>query len=341
MQAKSILADPNWFPYRLDLSRNAIQFVRIDRQAHRSTTFLDEQVLALAKDQIVLGLDEIERFREAVAPADCHFVFHSAFCCSTLVARALDIPSTAMALKEPLALSDLGQAAMAARNPTKFDRTLSVLLDLLARPFSPGEKVIVKPGNVANPLIDSILRLRPDVRALFLYSPLPDFLTSVAKRGLWGRAWARKLFASLRSIPEFDAGFSSDDLWEQTDLQIAALAWLHHQAQFARLLKQQQRCRMASLASPSLLERPAAALAGIGRLFSLELDEEKWRAIAEGPVFATDSKRHHEPNDPRRRSREHAAAGDAYGEEISMVVQWTREVAVHAGVPISLPSSLL
>ncbi|MGI8706443.1 MAG: hypothetical protein ACR2JJ_11750 [Sphingomicrobium sp.] len=341
IQAKSVLADPNWFPYRLDLSRDAIQFVKIDRQAHHSTTFLDEQVLALAQDEIVLQLDEIERSREAAAPADCHFIFHSAFCCSTLIARALDIPGTAMALKEPLPLSDLGQAALAAGNPTRFDRPLSVLLDLFARPFSPDEKVIVKPGNVANPLIDSILRLRPDARALFVYSPLPGFLTSVAKKGLWGRGWARRLFASLRRIPEFDAGFSEQDLWEQTDLQIAALAWLHHQAQFARLLKQQPPCRIASLMSSTLLERPADALAGIGRLFSLELDEENWKAIAEGPVFATDSKRHHEPNDPGRRLSEHAAAGDAYGEEISMVVQWTHEVAAHTGVPICLPSSLL
>ena len=49
----------------------------------------------------------VDVVRAAARPATMHFIFHSAFCCSTVLARAFDIPGIAMGLKEPPIYNDI------------------------------------------------------------------------------------------------------------------------------------------------------------------------------------------------------------------------------------------
>ncbi len=340
-EAATLAADAEWFPHRIDLGQGAMHFVRLTRGDHRAATFIDDQYIGEGRGRRALPLASVAPHALALPPAGMHFIFHSAFCCSTLLARAVDIEGTSMGLKEPLALADLAEAALATRSPERFRASLQVLLNLLARPFGAGETAIVKPTNVANPLIGQMLALRPEAKALLLYSPLPDYLRSIAKKGLFGRTWARRLLASLLRMPEYDAGFSEAERWEHSDLQVAALAWLQQQAQFARLLREQPRGRLASLDSKTLLADPERTMAGVSALFGLGLDPGQVSAIAWGPIFASDSKRHDQKFDAERRAEEHARTEAAHGEEIAMVVKWAEAVAAHVGVPLRLDAPLL
>lgn len=340
-EARALAADFEWFPHRIDLSQGAMHFVRLTREDHRAATFIDDQYIGDGHGRKALPLASIATHALALPPARMHFIFHSAFCCSTLLARAVDVEGTSMGLKEPLALADLAEAAMATRAPERFRASLQVLLNLLARPFAADETVIAKPTNVANPLIGQMLALRPEAKALLLYSPLPDYLRSIAKKGLFGRTWARRLLASLLRMPEYDAGFTEAERWEHSDLQVAALAWLQQQAQFARLLREQPRGRLASLDSKTLLADPERTMAGVSALFGLSLHPGQVAAIASGPIFASDSKRHDQKFDAERRAEEHARTEAAHGEEIAMVVKWAEAVAAHVGVPLRLDAPLL
>lgn len=341
MDVAALAADPEWFPHRIDLAQGAMHFVRLTREDHRAAAFIDDQYIGDGRGRAAVPLAAIAHHALALAPSTMHFVFHSAFCCSTLLARALDIDGKAMGLKEPLALADLTEAALASRSPERFRASLQVLLALLARPFGPGEAVVAKPTNIANPLIGQMLSLRPDARALLLYSPLPDYLRSIAKKGLFGRTWVRRLLASLLRMPEFDASFSEAERWEHSDLQVAALVWMQQQAQFARLLREQPRGRLASLDSKSLLADPARTMAAVTRLFGLRVDETQLAAVAAGPIFASDSKRHDLAFDAAARAEEQQRTEAAHGEEIAMVVKWAEAVAAHVGVPMRLDAPLL
>jgi hypothetical protein len=340
-EASALAADFEWIPNRIDTHKEAVHFVRLTREDHRRASFLSDEYIGDGRGRKTLTLAQVTAAAEAAPAGRCHFIFHSAFCCSTLLARAVDVDGRAMGLKEPYLLADLSEAALVSGSTDRVAAMLEPSLRLLARPFSTGEATVVKPSNVANPLIDLLLSMRGEARALFLYSPLPDYLRSIAKKGLWGRSWARNLFASLHRKPEFDAGFSQAQRWAQTDLQVAAMAWLQQQAQFARLLRQQPAGRIATLDSAKLLEDPARTMAAVSALFDLDLSLEQIGSIANGPIFASDSKRHDKSFDASARADEHARVEWAHGEEIGMVVRWAEAVATHVGVPLRLDAPLL
>lgn len=337
----AIVQDFRWLPHRLDLSGRAIHFLVADRDTHRAVTFLDDEVSKRASAHKQVGLAQVNQFLAAAPAGESHYLFHSAFCCSTLLTRALDCPGKAIGLKEPAILNDLAQAVLAGHPGTSIRSPLETVLQLLSRPFGAGEKVVVKPSNVANPLIDQIMEARLSAKALFLSSALPDFLRSVAKKGLWGRIWARRLVVSLERVTELETGFSDAERWELSDMQVAALAWLHQRAQFARLLSQLPAERAMSLDSATLLDNPSGTMAAVSEFLGLGLSADEVGEIAAGPVFARDSKRPEREYDAGQRRSEHHAIEGVVGEEIAMVVRWAGSVADALGVPNDLPRPLL
>jgi hypothetical protein len=340
-EVTAIAGDYRWFPFRLDASGTSVAFVHADRDDHRAVTFLDDELFRRSGDSRQVPVQELVPVAQALPANPCHFIFHSAFCCSTLLARALDVPGKSMGLKEPLVLNDLVQAAMAAGEPgVPNSSALAPILSLLARPFAAGETVIVKPSNAANPLIEQIMGARPASKALLLSSELPDFLRSVAKKALWGRIWARRSIVAVNRWPHFQPGFSEAERWEHSDLQVAALLWLDHRAQFSALAGQLGG-RVASMDSTILLNDPSRALRAVGDFFELGFSPEEIAAIVGGPVFAKNSKRQDEDFNAQRRRDEHAAIGDALAEEIAMVAKWADSVADFAGIPKQLPQPLL
>ena len=342
MQTPEVLAsNPEWFPHRIDTTADQILFVRLPRETHRRLTFLSDEYMDGLGPRQVLRVREIEPRTRTLEKSPCHFIFHSAFCCSTLLARALDIQGAAMTLKEPTALMELADAALATGHTGRIRPALDTVLDLMARPFSPGEAVIIKPTNVCNPLIEQMLSSRPEARAILLHAPLPSFLQSLAKKGLWGRLWARRAFASIMRAPVFDPGYSEAERWEHSDLQVAALLWLQQQAQFAKLVQAQPHGRVVTLDSETFLKNPTQTLVAASDLFGLTLSAETLAEIAHGPVFASNSKQHGETFDAQRRADEHARAQAAYGEEIAMVVRWAQSVAAHVGAPMTLDAPLI
>lgn len=323
---QAVLSDPNWFPHRFEAKSSTFEFVRIDRARHQKATFLDDEHIGGPLDRIAVPSDAVLTATSR-AETRVHFIFHSAFACSTLMTRALDYPREAVGLKEPAILNDL---ANLARRGSLARPILDAALALLGRPFGPGEAIVIKASNVANFLIDDILALRPKARVLLLYAPLKDFLLSVAGKGMFGRIWARRTFTLLQGDGLFDAGFSETEKFEQTDLQIAALAWLAHQAQFA-MIGRRYADRVRAIDSKSLLANKVAVIGAASHLFGLSVDCER---VAHGPVFTDHSKEIGRAFDADERVRQHNATHLSHGEEIDMIVDWSEAVTRHVGVSI-------
>jgi len=332
--------DPQWIPHRVDLEANEFEFVHWTRDRQRAATFLTQEYMEPGQGRLRVAADPAGS-PGAAQSGPLHFVFHSAFCGSTLLARMLDIPGSAMALKEPAILDDL---AGLRRRGVPWDRLAPMLvatLDWLSRPLVEGEVTVAKPGNRVNVLIADMLDQRPGSRALFLYSTLPDFLRSVAKRGLWGRRWARGLHMALAPESSIDPGFDQHEVMQQTDLQIAASAWLMHQAQFAMLLHRFGPARVRSLDAQTLMARPGPTLQAVANHFDLALSAETIEGIVNGPVLRRNSKAADKPFDPASQQLANQRADAAHGEEMSMVARWIEAVAAHGGVPMTLPYGLL
>jgi hypothetical protein len=334
----AIARDATWLPHRYDESQDVVHFLRLTREGHRSVTFLADEYIPAETPRLVLRRGEVAA--AAGPPAPLHFIFHSAYCCSTLLARAMDIEGTSMGLKEPLILNDITGWRRRGADPPQLAAILDTVLALLAQPFAPGEAVVVKPSNVLNSLAPALLGLRPGSNAILLHAPLPDFLRSIAKKGLWGRRWVRELFIGQLRDGIVDLGLGEQHYLDLTDLQVAAAGWLAQQAVFSELIDRFGPTRVRALDSETLMARPAEVMARSSGLFGLGLGEEGIANLLAGPAFTTHSKSNAGFSAADRLAEQRDAAA-THADEIEKVAVWAEAVAGAAGVSMQLGAPLL
>jgi hypothetical protein len=335
---ESVVANPEWLALRFDDARNQLHFVRVSREGHRQAVFLTEEYLADTDERQVVARDDIRPVGEDRAPL--HFIFHSGFCCSTLLTRAFDLPGTAMGLKEPQILLDITGYELRGAQESALDRAIMEMLHLLARPFEQGEAVIVKPSCLANGQAGRIMRLRPNAHALFLYAPPRVFLGSIARKGITGRLWARELFAGLQKTGLTELGYSQEELFRQTDLQIAGLTWLAQQIFFSRLARELGPNRLRMIDSETLLAHPEDTIRALGAHFGLNLSADEVATIMNGPAFREHSKFGTDFS-ASERERVRAEAEDLYADEIEKVAMWLEKVAEGLGIGFDPVNPLL
>jgi hypothetical protein len=334
---REVAVNPEWIPHTYDPTGANLTFVHVPQAARTTLTFLSDEHFAgdLAKATFPAAAVAAEAI--SAVPAPIHFIFHTSFCASTLLARALEIPGVSNTLREPDVLVNLANRFTQSDDIANRQR-LELVLRLLERPSAPGESVIVKPTNFANRLLDPVLTLRPQSRAVLLYSDLESFLRSLLRRGMFGRIFGRNLFAQADSWSRMSFGYTQSELLLQTDAQIAALAWLMQIDHFDQIAQKFGPQRVMVLDSARLLANRAAAIKDVQALFGLRLSADQVDQIASGPVFTKHSKISDRDYDSIARKEEHKAASEAHADEITMVVQWTEAVATQMGVRMRPPS---
>lgn len=340
---EDLLSDPAWFPEAMDTGQDALRFARVSRDGLAKTPFLDQRMAPIVTDRRDVRLSEAlstwesHRSRKPLMPA---FLFHSAFCCSTLLAKALDAPGACLALKEPDILMHLANALRVdetlKRDPARAKRLNAFIFGLLGRQFTKGERVLVKPTNSANNLIAPVSDA--GAPALLLYGDLRSFLISVIKKGEPCKGFMRLQYnifsldpGGLGAIPHRQAmGF--------TDLQVAALVWRHQMETFAAALDQDS--ALASLDFKDLLADPESVMVAVSRHLKLRHGRERIAAAASGPVFRENSKDAGEAYDPEKRERDAEALEAAHGETLDLIEPWAANLTLTRATSLPLPRPL-
>ncbi|PKB13951.1 hypothetical protein B0I00_2579 [Novosphingobium kunmingense] len=337
MAAPIDLANAETYAHRFVESADAFRFIAVARGELGGFPFLTDAYLG---ERAVLGDVPTAQCLAECGTGNLRLLFHSAFCGSTLLTRAFDRPGLATGLSEPVALNDLVGWRRRGAVPAGVARAADAALRLLARPFAAGEAVIVKPSNVVNPLAELLLAVQPTAPALFLYAPIETFLISVARKGLECRLWVRELLEGYLQERFVDLGFSPQDLFRQSDLQVAAVGWLAQHAHFARLAQKLGPMRLRTLDADLMAAAPAKALAAVARHYRFDLDEAALAAIVSGPAFTRHSKSG-EAYSPEARGADYRRAREAYGDEIAMVAAWAARVADGAGIALDAPNPVI
>jgi hypothetical protein len=332
------VGDAAWLAHRYDPERDAVHLLPVSRDLHRKAIFLTDEYLPRNLQPLIVARTDAIAAIESQAPI--HFVFHSAYCCSTLVARAFDRPGWAMGLKEPVILNDIVGWRRRGEPGPDMATVLDDALRLLSRPFSPNEAVIVKPSNIVNCLAPAMLALRPEAKALLLYAPLRTYLSSIAKKGIDGRLWVRTLLLGLIDDKMVDMGFTPRDHLGQTDLQVAAIGWLAQHALFAKLVQQFGTNRVRTLDSATLITDPANAMKQLSQLFGLPVDAKELNEITNGRAFKRHSKLDTDFG-AEDRDREHGFATEIHADEIEKVAHWAEVVASTFQIAINPPAALI
>jgi hypothetical protein len=170
------LGDPHWFPVDLHVPDRRFGLLRLDEDLVERAPFLDVRLDAPLADAIQVPASSI-----AAGPprARIGWLFHTSFCASTLLARALHRSPYEIALKEPMVLRRLADAR---KSGWALEGLLEPSVALLGRPWHPDGAVVIKPTHVALNVAVSLLTATPTSRAMILTSALDDFLISNLKK---------------------------------------------------------------------------------------------------------------------------------------------------------------
>lgn len=332
--------DPAWVPHFYDPHRDSLSFAYLPRDTQRAITFLDPRFIPHDAESPSFQIAQLPASDIRAAAGPLHFIFHTGFCCSTLLTRAIDIPGVSMGLKEPVVLANFADYwANSRRNAGAFE-ALSVTLDLLSRPLTPGETQVAKPSTVVNHIIPHILHARQDARAILLYSSLDSFLRAIARRGVEGRIFARQLFHQFAPVNPLESGYRDDDAMLQSDLQIAAQAWLMQISFMEQITKRFGVDRIRVLNAETFLSDTVAALTQIGAFFDLGLKRDHAQAVADGAIFREHAKELGRPFDAAAQRAQYDDAGAAHREELMMTKDWARALAMRCDAPLTLPETM-
>ena len=332
--------DPFWFAHGFDARRGEVSFVAADRANVASQNFLDWRWdCAGATHRRENTATLIARLpREKPAPA---IIWHTAFCCSTLLAKALDRPGRNLALCEPQILvhaADAKRADLLAREPLSL--TPQLIFHLLSRRFAPAERVTLKPAPAANTLLREAAK-HTSGPMLFLYSDCRSFLISVCRLGEQGRKYVRGLFLALLADSHEQVRWPAPKLLASTDLELAALVWHVQMAEFLRNWPLLADGRAASLDCDALLDLPVETLCRIDEFFSLGLGRQHFVDVVGGPLFRRNAKTGEDGFDARRRNDEYARIAGTMTPDLDRIVAQSYEICTTTPRAAPLPKPLM
>lgn len=259
-RATDVLDDPHWLCIGFERAARRLHFLRVTDEILEQTVFVDPRRLADCP-RITLPLHEIPKHADANATSAGGLILHTAFACSTLLARSVDAPPQRRVLRELPVFSGLPVARLEL-DATEWTQLCSILPELVSRPFTPGGICHNKPSNSFLPVAGDWLAASPRSRAVVIDTPLDDFLLSAAKRQAAGLAPWLTMWRSL------DPGGQHAAHWqlqpEQLDpLRLAGFLW-HLQMHLLHALGRQPiASRLRRVSAEAFLASPLAVAGSV------------------------------------------------------------------------------
>lgn len=324
----NILNEASWFPHAFSPDFSTIEFVKTNATTLRQAPFLDERFLTPAMPRQSVSVADLLKMRPhpTVTPP---MIFHSAFCCSTLMAKALDKPGMCLSLKEPNILMSLANAkrmlAQAGQSATMFQERYDLVMTLLAREFTPGETILLKPTNAVNNLLEDAKLAGSPV--MLMYAHLDDFLVSVLKKGEACKSFMRTQYNIFTLDPCALAGINPRQAMTFTDLQVATLVWRHQLELFHKL-----KADVFVLRDGDFLSDIRTCLGQAAKALQLNHSKKDLDYVVAGPVFARDVKFEDKAQNAAARADAASEIRARYANELESTLQWAKNLRLEGDV---------
>ena len=178
---EEVLTNPGYFPVHIDLAGDRLLFVETSRSRLASMPFIDGRFRMTSGAAVEMALtDALAGWTKPPGPD--RFIFHVAFCGSTLLATLLDVPGRSFGQREPRLLNIIADAC-GSQPASLVASALRLTRSLLRRPWRPGERTFCKPSNWANNLIPALTAHPQHIRPLFLAIDSRDHLLAMFRGG--------------------------------------------------------------------------------------------------------------------------------------------------------------
>lgn len=178
-----ILRDPDYFPDRIDPASGHIRFVATSRGVLHHSSFLDGRS-PLGASAFVARIEDVVALA-ATDPGPVRWIFHTAFCGSTYLARLCDVRGKVLSLREPQVLVDLDgwRTRIGDGDRALYDAAATAVVSQLGKSRTPGETLLIKPSNWVNGALDDLWRPTRGDRAMVVASGPAEFLVAVLRGG--------------------------------------------------------------------------------------------------------------------------------------------------------------
>ncbi|GJM11067.1 MAG: hypothetical protein DHS20C11_33430 [Lysobacteraceae bacterium] len=271
-------AGARWHLHQISPDDRRFGYVRMRRQNYRNSVFLDTRIDR--PDSQVLQVKAPK-----VAPAKrrlpVHFIFHSAFCGSTLLSRAFESDAQTLVLREPLALLQLAETRRLHADRwhgRRFKQLVDVVLSSLSVAFDGQTRVVIKPSNLVCGLTPELMSDSRS-RATLMFQGLRSFLVSCAKKNADTQLRLLDLPARLCGyfgMPLVPADQLAFEQARSDYLRAGALAWLLHMRQFNQLLQSRWSPRLLPLDFDDWLDQPRRHADQLAARLGIRLGEPHW-----------------------------------------------------------------
>jgi hypothetical protein len=330
------MSSPELYPVGIDRRRHTISFVPMSKDRYRNA-FLDPRTTRMGPSVYTFNLDDLLLFglhaRNRAAPV--HYVFHTAFCCSTLLARYLDLIPPCFVLREP---SVLAQVAMLRPHDARgldgkvgsmatdeWQALMDLTVRLLTRTYKPQDVVAIKVNDLCNSVGDVLLTMDTRSRVIFLYVSLRSFVLSVLKRQS-RRVWLRTRIRDTERVAKFFPALANVDATRLRDAEAAAYLWLLNSALYHDLRTGEHSERVMALDGQRLAENPDTAVSEVAAFFRLTLPQRELDELLNHPSVGRYSKDLSLEYDSESRQRDLAQAQARFGTEADKGMEWARGI---------------
>lgn len=345
---EELVTQSEYYLHALDLAGGQCEFLKLDKQVYKRSPFMDERARPDTQESVraslaVMGKLAAERSLSR-GQAPINYIFHTAFCCSTLISKCLDIEGRCYVLREPLVLLQLANH-MRAGYPHVHDASqrevlLNTTLFLLAKSAGANEVTLIKPTNAANNLAFELIRQARTHSVVLLYSSLEQFLVSIIKKGEEGRAFVRKLFNIIRMDSERTRKLEPESVSQLTDLQIAAFVWYVQMDAYLRLLDSFPNIRIRTLDCEIFLAQPLETLEKLCRFLDIEVDIKVLEAVIAGPIMRKKSKNGIQDYDAAIRKTENSRVAEQHRATLNGLIAWSARIRPEGPIVLPLPKAL-
>ena len=332
----AVVASPRFYPTELKIDQHppAISFVEVTQDTYRRSSFLDHRMHREAKPKTIAcrARELVDRYQGAPA-GHVGFIFHVAFCCSTLLARYLELLPGTFVLKEPFIptqLAELNRAAWPSDRGVDSKEATQLCVHLMARTFDPRDRVIAKLADQSNAVAPALMASSSARRAVFLGLELRSFLLAGLKTDQ-RRTWVRRR-AELAAQDVAPSSLSDTDPKALDDAQACAYLWLTQGVLLQKLIAEVGPDRVLVVDGESISDNPDHAVRETAQWLGLSPGESDLRIAIGNETASRYSK------DPSQEfSREHrradlAAIMSKSGHEVDSGLRWAAELAPGLGL---------
>lgn len=324
------LADPGWFAVDLHVPDKRFGMLQLDEEQIGRAAFLDTRLdapIAEATPALVTGVVAAK-----LRQAPVGWLFHTSFCASTLLARALHVPPHTIALKEPFVLRRLSDAR---KSKWSLEGLLPACVKLLARPWHTGGAVVIKPTHVALNIAVDLVQATPKSRAMILTSPLVDFLISNIKKDADSQNKINILVERALKTTAFGTKLAPPALHPPDYVAAAGLQWAAQRELVLDITEKLGPERIRVMDATELLADVPAAAWRCAEWIELPVPRETLIANARD-VATRNAKAVEATYSPEHRAREAEHVEQHYGEQLARARAWLDEHVL----PMMRPAAL-